>query len=269
MFSRNKNAAPAAPKRIVAVPPKAPATPAQAPLPAATPVTPAAPPTAEERAVKYRAQLSDAQELRATLLRDLSRGEAREEQLRGVESEINDLKQKLKWIDDARALEAKRNSKAARDARFTSTRDSLQAALNDARALGKEAEQFIAGLVEMGNALARMEERRRTIQARYSQAIVDAKLERASAVANTQQHEALDRALEAITLPSHVLRALLDAGFGNKGIKLPREFYDLRPFTGTSAEAGKEPPADVIVAAVEQLKTLGNTALIRLKQVAA
>jgi hypothetical protein len=243
--------------------------------PVATPATIAAGPetqtdarpvtTPDDRAAKYRATLADAKELRSSLLRDLAHGEAREDALLAIDSEIADLEKRIAWIEEARAMESRRNSKEAQQQRYANTRTSLQAGIDSARELGKDAEKLLARIAELGNALQAMEVRSSAIRERFAQAIRDAKLERNSEIANTEKQQLVDSALAAITLPDHALRALFAAGVGRTGVKLPREFFELRPFTGITADAGKAPAADVIDGAVQRLISLGTSALKKLK----
>src|SRR5690606_4785085 len=112
------------------VQPRATETDAQAPATATT---------TKDRGAAYMAQLNESKALREQMLRELARGMDREQQLRTLDGEIADLEKRIAWIREAAELEGRRNSKEARAERFASAKHELQSALDDARALGKDA----------------------------------------------------------------------------------------------------------------------------------
>jgi len=245
---------------------------APAPVEAAveTPVSVATAPVAEarntpeSRLLKLTDQLTDAQSLKATLLRELNHGLDKEEQLTTVESEIADLTKRIGWLKEAQKLEQQNSTKEAIATRWKQTRDGLQIALDEARQVGKRAEAVIATMAGIGAELAEIEQTKARVLLRCSDAIsqmpAGAGVERRVQAA----HDKLRQSLAEITLAENLLRVMHEAGIGTRGIVLSRDHFSLTPFRGTSSEWGTSQPAEVIEKAADQLKRLMNETLMRL-----
>lgn len=220
--------------------------------------------TAEDRALKMQHQLADAKRLRDVLLRELHQGLDKEEQLASVDAEIAELTRKLNWYAEARAKAAADGTAEAKAARWKQTRDGLQVALDDARALGKRAEKVIATMAALGDELADIEQVKARISLRVSDAIRQQPsgpgIERRVSLA----YDKLRQVLSEITLAEHLLKAMHTAGIGTRGIVLPAQFYQLTPFIGTASEWGKEPTEKVVTKAADALKKLCNETLLKL-----
>ena len=235
-----------------------------APVPA--PVTPI-----NDRAVKYAATLADARSVREQLLRELAMGADRDDALRAIESEIEDLEKRLARLAEGRALEAQRNSKEGKVARFEQTKGDLQSALNDARTLGVRAEKVIATIAALGVELREIEQAKAGIAYKFSTAITDAVNAKPSPRTERRlaaDYEKLRGTLHAITLPDHLCRAMVTSGIGRVGVTLPHELFSVPVLTGTLENIGKRPATEVIEDSVQRLKALGNAQLSALREAA-
>ena len=239
--------------------------------PAAVASAPDSPPPAD-RAAKYTAQLADARVLREQMLRELSRGADRDDQLMTLDAEIADLERRLAWIAEARKLEAKQNSKEGKAARFEQTKATLQSALDQARTLGARAEKIIAAIAALGSELKEIEQAKAGINYHFAAAITDAVNAKPSPRTERRlaaDYENLRATLHAITLPDHLCRAIVTSGIGRVGVALPPDLFNVPVLTGTLENIGKAPTAEVIEDAVKRLKALGNAQLMTLREVAA
>lgn len=214
-----------------------------------------------KQTASVNAQLTEARELRATLLAEPT--EAGLAQLLQLDDEIEGHEKMLRRLATAAAQRDAASTDEARKARHEQTKRELQEALNDARAVGAQAKEVLITLVELGARLQAMQERKDAIRARFSAALRASDLKEHVVESH---HRVLGQALREVTLPASFLDRLWRSGAGRVGAVLEEHVLHVKP----PSEFWQEGNLDEIIAAqVEKLKAIATAALATQQKEAA
>src|SRR5690606_10883268 len=130
------------------------------------------------------------------------------------------------------------------------------------RAVGKQAQELLAMLSEVGARLRTIAATKNGIEATLTDMVTAANVGKKHHAVEGQYRQ-IRSALNALALPDHLLRTLWDMGFGRVGVSLSEGHFSLRR---PGEEWGTTAPEESVLTAVDQLKGLANSALAVLRQ---
>lgn len=184
---------------------------------------------------KLRADLAEAQELRADLVARLGGGADVNGELEAIDEEIETTERRLSYLADAKLANAEKETEAWKAAKHDEVLKTLESALEEAVTLGNAARELWLAFAEIGGRLTAIQETKDRLSALMHDGARSAQHGAPNERIVSDKRDRINKAVNGLTLPGVIARAVWDSGLGRRGVHLPDTLVEVRPgLTGTA-----------------------------------